>query len=121
MHAPPERRSRRRPWLRILGAVSPRRRVALAVLSFVVPLLGWCLISYVPFIWHPMMRVERSGDASWFSYGELVDADAFGEENTRIAGEHGQLATGVRANPVFLPGCGPTPSSCRSPTPWRGP
>ncbi|HEX2659935.1 MAG TPA: ABC transporter permease [Polyangia bacterium] len=102
MAAPASRRPRRR-WLRILGAVSPRRRVALAVLSFLAPLAAWCVVSYVPFIWHPMMRVAQAGDASWFSDGELVDADAFAEENARIAGEHGRVASGVRSNPVFLP------------------
>jgi NitT/TauT family transport system permease protein len=93
----------RRRWLRILGTVSPRRRAALAVLSFLVPLAAWCVVSYVPFVWHPMMRVEQAGDASWFSDGELVDADAFAEENARIAAEHGHPAVGVRSNPVFLP------------------
>ena len=60
MGARAERR-RRRPWLRILGKVSPRRRAALAVLSFVVPLFAWCVIAYVPFVWHPMMRVAQAG------------------------------------------------------------
>ncbi len=94
---------RRRPWLRILGKVSPRRRLALAVMSFLTPLLLWCAVSYVPFIWHPMMRVVDAGDASWFSAGELVESDAFAEENARIVSEHGRVATGDRANPVFLP------------------
>ncbi|MEO5769530.1 MAG: ABC transporter permease subunit [Polyangia bacterium] len=95
--------SKRRPWLRILGRVSPRKRAALAVLSFLIPLALWCATSYVPFIWHPMIRVDDAGDASWFSAGELVDGDAFAEENARIASEHGHAAAGRRANPVFLP------------------
>ena len=94
---------RRRSWLRILGTVSPRRRAALAVLSFLIPLGAWCATSYVPFIWHPMIRVADAGDASWFSAGELVDGDAFAEENARILSEHGHTAAGEKANPVFLP------------------
>jgi NitT/TauT family transport system permease protein len=93
----------RRPWFRILGGLSSRQRLALTVLSFVVPLALWCTISYVPFVWHPMIRVADAGDASWFSAGELVEADAFAEENARIQGEHGHLAQGTRSNPVFLP------------------
>jgi NitT/TauT family transport system permease protein len=60
----------RRPFLRILGRLSTRRRFTLALLSFVVPLVVWSTVSYVPFIWHPMIRVEDAGDASWFSAGE---------------------------------------------------
>jgi NitT/TauT family transport system permease protein len=50
-----------------------------------------------------MLRVTDAGDSSWFSTGELVESDAFVEENARIASEHGHQAAGVRANPVFLP------------------
>ena len=94
---------RRRPWLRILGKVSSRQRAVLASLSFLIPLGLWCIVSYVPFVWHPMIRVNDAGDSSWFSAGELVDSDAFAEENARIKGEHGHPASGVRSNPVFLP------------------
>jgi NitT/TauT family transport system permease protein len=71
-------------WLRIRGTLSPRQHVTLGVLSFVVPMVLWTLVSYVPFIWHPMVRVVDAGDAAWFSAGELVDGDAFAEENARI-------------------------------------
>lgn len=94
---------RRRPWFRILGRISPRRRAFLAVLSFLLPLALWSAVSYVPFLWHPMVRVADAGDASWFSADELVDGEAFAEENERIRGENGRQATGSRANPVFLP------------------
>jgi len=96
-------RRTRGPWLRILGALSPRRRLALTLLSFLTPLALWSAISYLPFVWHPMVRVGDAGDAAWFSSGELVEGDAFAEENTRIRAAGGHPATGTRANPVFLP------------------
>jgi NitT/TauT family transport system permease protein len=92
-----------RPWLRVLGGLTPRRRAALTLVSFVAPVALWSIISYVPFVWHPMVRVSDGGDAAWFSTGELVDGDAFAEENQRIQGLGGHLAAGSRANPVFLP------------------
>jgi NitT/TauT family transport system permease protein len=92
-----------RDWLRIRGQLSPRQHLALGILSFVVPVALWTLVSYVPFIWHPMVRVVDAGDASWFSKGELVDGDAFAEENVRIRSQHGHIAAGTRSNPVFLP------------------
>ncbi|HEY4187890.1 MAG TPA: ABC transporter permease [Polyangia bacterium] len=94
---------RRRPWMRILGVLSPRQRFTLTLVSFLGPLFVWSAISYVPFIWHPMVRVADAGDSSWFSNGELVDGDAFAEENGRIRSVRGHLAAGTRANPVFLP------------------
>jgi NitT/TauT family transport system permease protein len=93
----------RQPWLRILGELPPRRRAGLALASFLGPLALWSIVSYVPFIWHPMIRVADAGDAAWFSTGELVEREAFADENARIRGEGGHLATGSRANPVFLP------------------
>jgi len=93
----------RRPWLRILGTLSPRRRLTLTLLSFLTPLALWSAISYLPFIWHPMVRVADAGDAAWFASGELVEGDAFAEENARIRAAGGHAATGKRANPVFLP------------------
>ena len=94
---------RRHVWLRVRGVLSPRQHVTLGTLSFVVPLVLWAVVSYVPFIWHPMMRVTEAGDAAWFSSGELVDRDAFLEENARIRSQRGHIAEGTRANPVFLP------------------
>lgn len=93
----------RRPWLRLLGGVTPRRRATLTLVSFIGPIALWSIVSYVPFVWHPMVRVSDAGDAAWFSNGELVDGDAFAEENQRIEGLGGHLAAGARANPVFLP------------------
>ena len=95
--------SRKRGWIRIRGPLSPRQHLTLGILSFVVPVALWTLVSYVPFIWHPMVRVGDAGDAAWFSTGELVDGDAFAEENVRIRSQNGHVATGARANPVFLP------------------
>ena len=95
--------ARRRSRVRVLGTLPPRRRLVLTLFSFLAPLALWSAISYVPFIWHPMVRVAEAGDASWFSDGELVDGDAFAEENARIRTASGHLARGSRANPVFLP------------------
>jgi NitT/TauT family transport system permease protein len=77
--------------------------VALAVASFVVPLVLWCAVSYVPFIWHPMVRISDPGDVSWFSRDLIVESDAFRSENADLRARGGRLAVGTPANPVFLP------------------
>ncbi len=93
----------REPWFSIFRPLSPRRRTLLYVFSFLLPLGIWSLISYVPFIWHPMMRVENPGSISWFKSGLLVERSAFAEENAKATAAGLRPATGHRANPVFLP------------------
>jgi NitT/TauT family transport system permease protein len=95
--------SRRTAWFRILGDLSPRRRLLLSLCSFALPLLVWCVLSYVPFVWHPMVRVINQGDISWLSPNELVEREAFEAENAAIFAKGGRKAEGERANPVFLP------------------
>ena len=46
--------SAQQPWFAVRKELSPRRRIVLAFLSFLIPLALWCLVSYVPYIWHPM-------------------------------------------------------------------
>jgi NitT/TauT family transport system permease protein len=90
-------------WTRPLAGLSPRASGRLWAVSFLAPLGLWCAISYLPFVWHPMMRVSDAGDSSWMNSGELVDRAAFAADNLEIAGRHGRLAVGRPANPVFLP------------------
>jgi NitT/TauT family transport system permease protein len=90
-------------WTRPLAGLSPRASGRLWAVSFLAPLGLWCVISYVPFVWHPMMRVSDAGDSTWMNGGELVDRAAFAADNVEIAGRHGRPAVGRPANPVFLP------------------
>jgi NitT/TauT family transport system permease protein len=65
----------------------------------------WALVSYVPWIWHPLVRVTEPGDVAWFKPGLLVERAVFAEENAKLIATPGggRSAEGVRANPVFLP------------------
>ena len=93
----------RRPWFRLMGQLPPRRQLLLTLLSFLSPIALWCFVSYVPFIWHPMVRVSNPGDVDWFNNGLLVDGDAFAAANAKIVAGGGRVAVGEPANPVFLP------------------
>jgi|CZKU01.1.fsa_nt_gi NitT/TauT family transport system permease protein len=83
--------------------VPPRLRSVLFVLSFVLPLLTWSVISYVPFVWHPFVKVENPGSVSYFEPGMLVECDVFADENRTARAEGRASATGSRANPLYLP------------------
>ena len=68
-------------WSRPFGELPPRRRAVLTVFAFVLPLAAWCIVSYVPFIWHPMVRVSDPGEVDWLSPGQTVEIAAFRAEN----------------------------------------
>ncbi|MBK8804659.1 MAG: ABC transporter permease subunit [Fibrobacteres bacterium] len=97
---------RNSPWtelLRIQGAMRSRTRRVLWILSFLVPVLTWCAVSYVPWIWHPQVEVADAGDVTWFTPGMRIDRAGFEKANRIVEASHGKLATGTVANPVFLP------------------
>jgi NitT/TauT family transport system permease protein len=90
----------------VIGRQVPARtRRILTFCSFVLPLVIWALVSYVPWLWHPLVKVTAPGDVAWFHSGLLVDHAVFDAENAKVlaATPAGRLAEGVRANPVFLP------------------
>ncbi len=86
-----------------------RQRFLVGILAFVCPLLTWCVISYVPFVWHPQVLVQDAGDASlpgqysFIAAGERVDRAAFEGRNLELSHAGKRWATGARCNPIFLP------------------
>ena len=90
-------------WFNVRQDLSPRRRASLTVLAFILPLLLWSIVSYVPFIWHPMIKVTEPGDITWLQPGQLIDRDDFAKEVTTLRASGGKLPAGTRANPIFLP------------------
>jgi len=101
-----------RPGRRLLAVRAPlpaRISLVAAVLAFVLPLLVWCIVSYVPFVWHPLVHVREAGDTSvpgQYSYvavDQLVEREVFEARNQELSKAGAKLATGDRANPIFLP------------------
>jgi NitT/TauT family transport system permease protein len=92
-----------RDWLGLKGELPEGLRLALTILSFVVPLVIWSLISYLPFLWHPLTRVTDPGGVEYFVEGMEVPNAEFAKQVEKLAAEQGVLPTGVRVNPVYLP------------------
>jgi len=80
-----------------------RPRLFISTMSFVLPILLWSLVSYVPFLWHPMMKIQSAGDVSYFKEDLLVTRDVFRIETEKMQAEGLQVPIGIRANPVYLP------------------
>lgn len=97
---------------RLLAVRSPlpaRTSVVAGVLAFVLPLLLWSIVSYVPFVWHPLVHVHDPGDVnvpgqySYVAKDQLIELEVFEKRNEELARANAKLVSGERANPVFLP------------------
>ncbi|WP_075091025.1 ABC transporter permease [Haloferula sp. BvORR071] len=96
-------------WFVIRKDLPQARRATLTVVSFVLPLLLWCVVSYVPWVWHPDVKIElsaeREGVTTVFTAGDRVSKAYFPEfqkevrdENAAViaAREAGNPETGAR-------------------------
>lgn len=93
---------RRGGWTEVRSPLPGRRRAILVVLSFLIPIGAWCAVSYVPWIWHPMVAVTDPG-GTYLSAGKLYDRKQFGIANGLAVRQGHKPAAGTPANPVFLP------------------
>lgn len=93
-------------WLVPFAPVGPRAAFWLTLGSFLLPLVLWCVVSYVPFVWHPLVRITEPGDVSFFQPGTLVEKKTFSLENGRMREQGKEVARGIPANPIFLPAPG---------------
>jgi NitT/TauT family transport system permease protein len=80
-----------------------RKRTLLGVASFLLPLLVWCLVSFVPFIWHPKVLISDPGGVDYFQVGMLVDKSTFAAEVDNMDKAHLPRPRGKSANPIYLP------------------
>lgn len=90
-------------WFAVRKELSPRKRSMLGMGSFLLPLLIWCAVSYVPFIWHPMVLVSQPGDVDYFQVDMRVDKATFAEEVANMRSQGKAVPAGVPANPIYLP------------------
>ena len=64
-------------WLQVLKPLSPRARRVLGCLSFVLPILLWCVVSYVPAVWHPQVLITNPGSVEFVEPGMRMDREDF--------------------------------------------
>ncbi len=90
-------------WFTVRRELSPRARTLLTIGSFALPILLWCIVSYVPFIWHPMVRVVDPGAVSYFQPEMLIDRAVFERERQGAVEAGDTPPSGTPANPIYLP------------------
>jgi NitT/TauT family transport system permease protein len=94
---------RRKRWFQVLKPISPRANLVIGCMSFVVPLLIWALVSYVPWIWHPQVLITDPGSVGYLQVGMRMDRGAFASEVADALAENRKAPEGVPANPIYLP------------------
>lgn len=111
-HSQQEGRPTPSRWFAIGKPLPAKRRSLLTVFSFLIPLAIWSAVSYLPFIWHPDIKLtisaEREGISTIYTRGDHLSLAFFPEfvegvrnENQAIrqARESGdELTPGRRAN-----------------------
>lgn len=83
--------------------LSQRNKLLLGLSSFLIPILIWCAVSYLPFIWHPQVQITNSGSVTYLQVDSRVDKNTFYSEaqnavNAGLAPPQGKLV-----NPIYLP------------------
>jgi NitT/TauT family transport system permease protein len=96
-------------WLTVREPLSRRAELTAGVLAFVLPLVLWSIVSYVPFVWHPLVLVHDPGDTrvpgtySYLAAGQRVEREVFESRKRELAASGAKPAAGERVNPIFLP------------------
>lgn len=83
------------PWFKIREGLNVRRVTLLTAISFLLPLALWCMVSYLPFIWHPDIRLEVSADrpdvTTVYTVGDHVGRDFFGSFQSAVRSENSKI------------------------------
>jgi NitT/TauT family transport system permease protein len=90
-------------WFAVRRELSQNKKTILGVASFLFPLLIWCMVSYLPFIWHPKVLISNPGDVDYFQVGMLVDKATFRDELSNMQSTGKIAPQGQPANPIYLP------------------
>ena len=92
-----------RVWIGVAQPLGTRARILLAAASFLLPLLIWSAVSYLPFLWHPLVEISDPGSVDYLEKGMRLDRGTFSTEvaNAKQAGT--APPQGTPANPVYLP------------------
>lgn len=99
--SPPPRRDS--DFLGLKKELPQRRRLLLAAASFLLPLGLWALVSYVPWLWHPLVHITDAGEVEMFSEGMDLPRKDFARGNAEALAQGLAPGAGVRVNPVYLP------------------
>ena len=80
-----------------------KNKLILGFCSFLIPILIWCAVSYLPFIWHPQVQITDSGSVSYFQVDSRVEKTLFYNEAQNAVNHGDAPPQGKLVNPIYLP------------------
>ncbi|MFC7336965.1 ABC transporter permease [Haloferula chungangensis] len=90
-----------RGWFGVRRELSKQRQLTLTVFSFLLPIVLWCVVSYVPWIWHPDMELQvsadREGVTTVFTSGDHVSKEFFPTFVEAVREENAAVVAAVSA------------------------
>ncbi|MGH8046808.1 MAG: ABC transporter permease [Chthoniobacterales bacterium] len=92
-----------RDWLGLKEELPHNRRLLLTIFSFVIPIALWCAVSYVPWLWHPMVKITDPGEVDYFIEDMEVPRAEFAQQLAEMKAQNLTPPQGYRVNPVYLP------------------
>ena len=93
----------RRAWFGVSRPLGQRKRLILTIASFLLPLVLWSAVSYVPFLWHPLVEISDPGAVDYLEKGMRLDLGSFNAEVATAKQNGTAPPRGTAANPVYLP------------------
>jgi NitT/TauT family transport system permease protein len=93
----------RQHWFRIHKPILRRARTVLGVLSFVLPLLLWAAVSYVPLLWHPVVAITDPGGVDYLQVDMRMPKADFAQAVAEAKAAKLAVPQGYAANPIYLP------------------
>lgn len=90
-------------WLGLKKDLPGKRRALFTFLSFFLPLLVWSAVSYLPWLWHPLVKVTNPGEVEYFTEGMAVPRAEFARQLELMRKDGMAIPEGYRVNPVYLP------------------
>lgn len=83
--------------------LTPKFKFLLSFGSFLIPILIWCAVSYLPFIWHPQVQITDSGSVQFLQVDSRVDKNIFYAEAQNAIDQGTVPPQGILVNPIYFP------------------
>lgn len=83
--------------------LTPKQSNLFLLFSFALPILVWAMVSYLPFLWHPEIKISDPGSVSYFQPDMRIEKERYWEEYEKAEAEGKALPAGKPVNPIYLP------------------
>jgi len=83
--------------------LSSRNKLLFGLGSFLIPVLIWGTVSYLPWIWHPQVQITDSGSVAYLQVDSRIDKNTFFSAAQSAIDQGLAPPQGILVNPIYLP------------------